>query len=605
MLVYTASVMASNTAPAAVGDIIAGRYRIDAWLGQGNMAVVFRATHLGTSQPCALKLVHSHLVERPEVREMFLKEAHVGARIGRNPHIVDIFDAGFDDARGVPYLAMELLEGEALDRYIKVHGAASPALVRTIFHQVADALEQAHARGVIHRDLKPANLFLTFDRKRQAHIKIVDFGIAKLTEQDVQRTATQIGTPAYAAPEQLGAHMRSIAARQGVMLAQGVGPATDIWPLGLIAYELLVGAPGGHFWTGGKRTELVELLMRIVLEPTPKASEQAGDKAASLPRGFDEWLERCLCKNADDRWPSVQEALKRLAILLDEGYEDEATRQIDTSGANAIVEALLSQKQGEVTKVLALKSMGTLPLEFARDKPNATVAAGPRGTAVLEIKRDATGRPTALSRPDMTDEMDNRGTPPGKLGETALFGTRHESDERAPEPRAMPVVQRPTPQPQPQPMPNAAPAPSIPATNLQAASARTLPTVVVPRPALAIPTAKSTREPASSQRAIWVVVTLVALIGMAIVIARYLPRKGSLNIVVVSAQGTALPPFEVFIDGRKQCTSMPCLVKDLTPGSRSIRVAVEGAPAAVPMDEVVEAGNDKTVRIMVGLPGAH
>ncbi len=597
--------MASNAAPAAVGDIIAGRYRIDAWLGQGNMAVVFRATHLGTSQTCALKLVHSHLVERPEVREMFLKEAHVGARIGRNPHIVDVFDAGFDEARGVPYLAMELLEGEALDRYIKNHGAASPALVRTIFHQVADALEQAHTQGVIHRDLKPANLFLTFDRKRQAHVKIVDFGIAKLTEQDVQRTATQIGTPAYAAPEQLGAHMRGIAAKQGVMLAQSVGPATDIWPLGLIAYELLIGVPGGHFWTQGKRTELVELLLRIVLEPTPKATEQAGDKAASLPRGFDEWLERCLRKNADERWPSAHEALKRLAVLLDEGYDDEATMQMDTARANAIVQSLLAPPQSEVTKIIAAKSTGTLPLVSAPDKPDASVAAGPRGTAVMEIKRDASGRPTALSRPDMLDEMENRGaTHPGKLGEASIFDTRYEAEEGVPEPRAIPIVKRANSRPQPQPTPTATPALPVPIAKPQPAPAPVR-TAVVPKPVVAFAAAGSTPEQTPSQKAVWVVVTLVALVGVGIVVARYLPRKGSLNVVVVSAQGTRLPPFEVFIDGRKQCTSMPCLVKDLAPGSRSIRVAVEGAPAAVPIDEVVEAGNDKTVRIMVGLPGTH
>lgn len=597
--------MASNTAPAAVGDIIAGRYRIDAWLGQGNMAVVFRATHLGTSQTCALKLVHSHLVERPEVRDMFLKEAHVGARIGRNPHIVDVFDAGFDEARGMPYLAMELLEGEALDRYIKIHGAASPALVRTIFHQIADALEQAHAQGVIHRDLKPANLFLTFDRKRQAHVKIVDFGIAKLTEQDVQRTATQIGTPAYAAPEQLGAHMRGIAARQGVVLAQSVGPATDIWPLGLIAYELLVGAPGGHLWTQGKRTELVDFLMRIVLEPTPKATDQAGEKAASLPAGFDEWLERCLRKNADERWPSVQVALKRLAVLLDEGYEDEATRQIDASRANAIVESLLAAKQGEVTKILAAESTGTLPLVGVPDQPDASLAAGPRGTALMMIKRDATGRPTALSRPDLIDEIENRGAAhPEKLGDTSMFGTRYERNERVPEPRAIPIV-KPALQLQPPPTPPITASFAVPPAKPHAAPSRNLPTVTVPKPALMIPAGGSTREPAGVQKAIWALVTLVALVGIVIVVARYVPRKGSLNIVVVSAQGTPLPPFEVFIDGRKQCTSMPCTVKDLAPGSRSIRVAIQGAPAAIPMDEIVEAGNDKTVRIMVGLPGTR
>lgn len=587
--------MASNAAPAAVGDIIAGRYRIDAWLGQGNMAVVFRATHLGTSQTCALKLVHSHLVERPEVREMFLKEAHVGARIGRNPHIVDVFDAGFDEARGVPYLAMELLEGEALDRYIKNHGAASPALVRTIFHQVADALEQAHAQGVIHRDLKPANLFLTFDRKRQAHVKIVDFGIAKLTEQDVQRTATQIGTPAYAAPEQLGAHMRNIAAKQGVHIASTVGPATDIWPLGIIAFELLIGGFPGQLWTTSRSIELVELLMRIVLEPTPNAIERAGEKAASLPRGFDAWLERCLRKNAAERWSRAQEAVNQLSRLLDEGYDDEATRQMDAARANDLVHSLISPKPSEPTKELAPKNAGTLPLASVPDVPNASIAAGPRGTAVMEVKRDATGRPTALSRPDAPAEVDEGLTRQAStLAKASLFETHFEVDDSVPEPRAIRIVKSKPVKSQPQPASEVAR--SKPAPLPQAAVApKPAVTAVSHAPAVVFPPARSTQGRHRVPKIVWGVLALGVV--LAVVAAFLFPRKGSLSVIVVNTKSLAMPPFEVFIDGRMRCTMTPCVVNDLPVGSRSIRVGVEGGRATVPVDVVVEWRNEKTFMI--------
>ncbi len=423
--------MSSSTAQAAVGDIIDGRYRIDAWLGQGNMAIVFRATHLGTSQECALKLILPHIVERPDVRELFLKEARVGGRIGRNPHIVDVIDAGFDEKRKVPFMAMELLEGEALDRYVKNHGAASPALVRTIFLQVADALEQAHAKGVVHRDLKPANLFLTFDRKKQAHIKVVDFGIAKLIEGDVQRTATQIGTPAYAAPEQLGTKMRELAAKQNVIISPTIGPTTDVWSLGLIAYELLIGSTPGHLWNTDRREDLFDLLMGIVLEATPKASVRAGDKAHLLPRGFDSWLERCLRKNAVVRWPSVKEAVAELVVLLDEGYEDEATRQMDAARAHTLLLGRPSQPS-EPPRQSVLppedappKNATTLPLGTVAAKPDKpeksdkpsekAQPAGPRGTAMMDVMRDAEGRPIALSLPESQEGVDESDHQPRAL----------------------------------------------------------------------------------------------------------------------------------------------------------------------------------------------
>src|SRR5262249_29372892 len=148
------------------------------------------------------------LLTRRELVDMFLKEARVGGKIGQSRHIVDVVDAGFDPARGVPYIVMDLLEGETLEQWTERHGPMPPALVRALFEQLADALDQAHRAGVVHRDLKPSNLFLTTARRDEACLKVMDFGIAKVLEGDVQRTVTQIGTPAYAAPEQMGPAMR-------------------------------------------------------------------------------------------------------------------------------------------------------------------------------------------------------------------------------------------------------------------------------------------------------------------------------------------------------------------------------------------------------------
>ena len=327
--VSTVRTMIEMDGRAGPGDIIGGRYRVESWLGQGNMAVVYRAVHLGTKQPCALKIMHTHLVTSADVREMFIRETQVGARIGANPHIVNVFDAGIDLIFDVPYLTMELLEGITLDRYIKRHGPMPPGLVRTLFLQLGDALEQAHGAGVVHRDLKPGNFFLTYDRRKSPILKIVDFGIAKVLEHQSQAAATQIGSPAYAAPEQLAGPTVATINELAVNISATISPATDIWALGLVAYELLVGVAPGHLWTGGNRLSLPELVMRVVVRPTPLPEEQAGDRAHLLPRGFDQWLNRCLHKDPLERWPTAMEAARELADLLDTGFDDIGTAQMN------------------------------------------------------------------------------------------------------------------------------------------------------------------------------------------------------------------------------------------------------------------------------------
>jgi len=330
--------MVTSGANASAGEIIAGRYRIEGWVGQGNMAMVFRATHLGTGRVCALKLVHAHLVERPKIQEMFIQEARVGGRIGKNPYIVDVFDAGIDSDRGVPFLAMDLLEGTTLDKYIKEYGQMPPGLLKTLWQQLAEALEQAHAAGVVHRDLKPGNLFLTYDRKGNPQLRVVDFGIAKLMEEGVQRTATQIGTPAYAAPEQLGNGMRTMAERMGYKVASSISPATDIWALGVVTYELLIGAPPGQLWTGLERGAATDLLVLVATGPVPSGTARAGAKGILLPPGFDAWLERCLQKHAADRWPSVELAVQNLISLFDSASNRLGTLKLPPIAAIATVQ---------------------------------------------------------------------------------------------------------------------------------------------------------------------------------------------------------------------------------------------------------------------------
>lgn len=287
--------------------VVGGRYRLESILGQGGMAVVWRAEHTETGRIVALKLVRPELAAHDTAREMFVREARVASRVGRSEHIVDVLDAGVDPELGLPFLAMELLEGETLDATLGRSGAPPREIAISLLEQIAEALDQAHAAGVIHRDLKPQNLFVTQGRQGP-RIKVLDFGIAKAAET-VQQSATQIGTPAYAAPEQLGATWRSIAERNGRAVASQVSPATDVWALGLIAYELFTGAPSGQFW--GAET-LAELPAKVFLEPLPAATLRAASQSHALPAGFDAWLARCLDLDATRRWPSAGEAVRNL-----------------------------------------------------------------------------------------------------------------------------------------------------------------------------------------------------------------------------------------------------------------------------------------------------
>ncbi len=305
--------MQRASAKVTVGDRIGGRYLLEALLGNGGMAVVFAARHTTTNRRCAVKIVHPHLVARPKLVELFLREAQVGGRVGANPHLVEVLDAGIDEERGVPFLVMELLEGETLAQWSEREGPMPREMFRDLFEQLAAAVDHAHKGGVVHRDLKPANLFLTRDASGKPKLKVMDFGIAKVLEPELQRSATQVGTPAYAAPEQLGAAIRALAEKNGVHIAAEVSPATDVWATGLVAYELLTGHESGQFWSCENEAEIP---MRAVIGARDPASERAGAQKKLLPPGFDAWFAEATNVDAAKRFSAVGVAIADLLALF-------------------------------------------------------------------------------------------------------------------------------------------------------------------------------------------------------------------------------------------------------------------------------------------------
>src|SRR5262245_55841646 len=202
--------------PFSAGEVFAGRYRMVARLGQGGMGDVWRADDLVLAMPVALKLIHS---TSPAGRALLLNEVRLARRV-THPAVCRVFDIG--EERGQVFLSMEFVEGEDLATLIHHVERLPSEKVAEIGRQLCEALAAAHAQGILHRDLKPANILI--DANGSVHI--TDFGIAVTRDASVRNTG--VGTPGYMAPEQLAS-------------GAAVSERTDIYAIGLVLYELLVG----------------------------------------------------------------------------------------------------------------------------------------------------------------------------------------------------------------------------------------------------------------------------------------------------------------------------------------------------------------------------
>jgi serine/threonine-protein kinase len=276
---------------ADVGDVLDGKYRVDRVIGQGGMGVVLGATHLALEKRVAVKLLLPEMLSNAAVVVRFEREARAAAML-RSEHVVRILDVGFAGEEG-PYMVMEFLEGQDLEALAEQRGPLPIHVAVDYVLQVCRAIGEAHERGVIHRDLKPPNLFLTRRFDGTPLVKVLDFGISKVTdlaEQVVTRTSDILGSPHYMSPEQM----------RGV---RTVDTRTDIWALGAILYRLVAGRPP---FDGENIPQVCSRVMTA--EPPP-----LGELRADVPEGLAHAIERCLRRDPAARYPEVADFASAIA----------------------------------------------------------------------------------------------------------------------------------------------------------------------------------------------------------------------------------------------------------------------------------------------------
>jgi hypothetical protein len=294
---------------ALLGQVLGGRYRLDAVLGMGAMGAVFRARHTGLERDVALKLLHEDMMASEEMRARFAREAAAISKLD-HPNCVRISDFGSDDDH--QYLVMELLQGESLSQRVDEDPLPSlPAL--EIADDVLAGLEHAHGHGLVHRDIKPDNVFMVHEEGGRARAKLLDFGIVKLQEQEGARPLTKLGmifgTPCYMSPEQA--------------TGATVDARTDLYSVGILLYYMLAGR------LPFDSDDPLKVLRQQIREPPPPLP-------AEVPGPVRELVERLLAKKPEDRYPSAS-AAREAVTQLRKRLEGPATaRSMSSLGAEGV-----------------------------------------------------------------------------------------------------------------------------------------------------------------------------------------------------------------------------------------------------------------------------
>jgi serine/threonine-protein kinase len=303
---------ARPTSRSMIGTVLSGRYRLEAKLGSGGMSTVYLARDQTLDRQVAVKVMHREMSEQPEQLERFRQEARAVAKLS-HPNVVSVIDAGEDG--GHPYIVFEYVEGETLKQRVGRDGALDPQEAIAYAIEIARGLSIAHARRMVHRDIKPQNILID----AEGRAKLTDFGISRQLEQDgMTATGRVLGTTDYVAPEQAMGH--------------GADPRSDIYSLGVVLYEMLVGQ------VPFSADSQVGVAMKHVNEELPDVQRRRPEVSAAVALV----VERSTAKDPGRRYQHVGEMIDDLSTAL----EVEAARAGSTTGeATSVLDALPAPKR--------------------------------------------------------------------------------------------------------------------------------------------------------------------------------------------------------------------------------------------------------------------
>ncbi|MGB1101002.1 MAG: Stk1 family PASTA domain-containing Ser/Thr kinase [Pontimonas sp.] len=325
-----------------LGRLVDKRYLIERRVARGGMATVYEATDQRLERPVAIKIMHPHLAEDGDFTKRFIQEARQAARLA-HPNIVNVFDQGQDGP--ITFIVMEYLPGITLRELLQDFGALTPAQTVDIVRAVLQGLDAAHTAGIVHRDLKPENVLLADDGR----IKIADFGLARASTHNTATSQALLGTIAYLSPE---------------LISRGEADLrSDIYALGIMMFEMLTGAQPYQ----GDQAVTIAYQHQNDIVPPPSSKNPA------IPALFDELVDWCTRRSADERPPHARAVLEHLVEvekLL--GAETLATATMDLNQTIAMTQRM-SPMDIQDTEVLDPKSAVFEGLEPA---PTQSVAVG-------------------------------------------------------------------------------------------------------------------------------------------------------------------------------------------------------------------------------------